>query len=496
MTENTTYQYSEQTKNDLKNVLHKAINHLLSSRNLDNWGAAKATSMAIWALGEVASLARDDKESQDGSINYSKNLKHVEQVVHLANNWLCKQKIDENNDISWESEEWDTSVAIFALWQSRNDRNIIVNYIRPAIAWIKHRQDIDKGKVKGTWSWGEDSWETTLSLNAMILVAGEDEHVKSEQHPAIINGLKWFNSIPSSDLESNQGMYLSPLYSAFLVWLNAEYQMAYPEDLDQTASKFSQKAQQASEYLVERKFRESETAPWSNNTWINSYAIYALVKSGAYENNISFDKITKWYKNKQHEDGSFEDTEDTSLAVIGIAHLCIKLDISIAEIFNKEFFTQPEIRCFLGYSTKSQEIGTIVKSELNTSGLVKVCDWGTDFKIGDNLFEEISNVVKECALSVFIFARDDVRHKDTIGEKEEWVPRDNVLFEAGLMIGKTDTTRTCILVQEGAVKPSDLNGIIHKSFKSLDDTEYVRKATKEIIDHIRKLILGTDQVPE
>ena len=86
---------------------------------------------------------------------------------------------------------------------------------------------------------------------------------------------------------------------------------------------------------------------------------------------------------------------------------------------------------FIGSSGKSLSISERLEKALNKTGDVDVRLWPTFFKVGTSFVKSLEEA-QRCQFGVFIFARDDsVVSK---GKKSD-APRDNVVFEAGMLAG-------------------------------------------------------------
>lgn len=59
---------------------------------------------------------------------------------------------------------------------------------------------------------------------------------------------------------------------------------------------------------------------------------------------------------------------------------------------------------------------------------------------------------------IMIFAKDDIT---TVRGEEFETPRDNVLFEYGLFLGRVGSDKAFIVAEEGIKLPSDLLGVTH-----------------------------------
>lgn len=109
------------------------------------------------------------------------------------------------------------------------------------------------------------------------------------------------------------------------------------------------------------------------------------------------------------------------------------------------------------------------------------------FGLSDTGIESLESEARRCDLAIIIATKDDM--KFVRGAKRH-APRDNVIFESGLMIGAIARQRTILLVEKGAALPSDLNGVTYQPFSRQDDAEFsttMKAATKAIKQAITTL---------
>lgn len=90
-------------------------------------------------------------------------------------------------------------------------------------------------------------------------------------------------------------------------------------------------------------------------------------------------------------------------------------------------------RVFFGYCSKARSTAGTIKQYLESLGL-NVIDWVSDFKSGRVILDEIHAAISSSRYGVFLFSPDD----DPVGENEKQrPPRDNVIFEGGLLYERT-----------------------------------------------------------
>ena len=143
-------------------------------------------------------------------------------------------------------------------------------------------------------------------------------------------------------------------------------------------------------------------------------------------------------------------------------------------------------RVFLGSSTEGLEVANFVKEYLSADYDCIV--WNEDvFKANENFLETLLKAASLFDFGVMVFSSDDetkVRHKlfDT--------PRDNVMFEFGLFLGRVGRERAFVIQEEGCHLPSDLLGLTIPCYKTIygaDNNKRIdRKSLEDILHGVKK----------
>jgi Predicted nucleotide-binding protein containing TIR-like domain len=145
-------------------------------------------------------------------------------------------------------------------------------------------------------------------------------------------------------------------------------------------------------------------------------------------------------------------------------------------------------RVFIGSSTQGLEVA----ENLNIR-LAKDCEtvpWnGGTFQISDTYIESLEKALADVEFAVLVVTPDDLRIK--AGESGK-VPRDNVVFELGLFMGRLGRERTFIVSDPNTVQlPTDLKGIATAEFDSQRSDGNLRSAVlpaaTEILHAIRQV---------
>lgn len=122
-------------------------------------------------------------------------------------------------------------------------------------------------------------------------------------------------------------------------------------------------------------------------------------------------------------------------------------------------------RIFIGSSKEGLPVAQYVKSFFSRD---YDCFLWTDdvFKENDSFMETLLREASLFDFAFMIFSKDDLA--DVRGELFE-TPRDNVLFEFGLFIGRVGVDRAFVIRENGVKMPSDLFGITQTEYSKKDD---------------------------
>jgi parallel beta-helix repeat protein len=142
---------------------------------------------------------------------------------------------------------------------------------------------------------------------------------------------------------------------------------------------------------------------------------------------------------------------------------------------------------FLGSSKEGLKLTKKLGAELGRSGKVAVLPWTEAFHPGNGTLEDLAKRLDEVDFAAFLLLPDDeVRMRDRTHD----VPRDNVVFELGLFMGKLNRHRTFALVEDpGADEErrvqllSDLAGTTYVPFTRSDMSAATRKLIEKIEEH-------------
>lgn len=159
---------------------------------------------------------------------------------------------------------------------------------------------------------------------------------------------------------------------------------------------------------------------------------------------------------------------------------------------------------FLGSSTEGKKVARAIEAGLhNYSDLVTVDAWyhfGT-WSLGSGTLESLESRLRACDFAILLLSADDL----TISRNEivQPAPRDNVLFELGLFMGRLGRERAFFCFpadQPGFKLPSDLFGITAIPFKNAEANEIsvICTAIMKQIDMVarKRINAGTHQRPQ
>lgn len=141
---------------------------------------------------------------------------------------------------------------------------------------------------------------------------------------------------------------------------------------------------------------------------------------------------------------------------------------------------------FIGSSTEGLDIAREVELQLLDVAFPNLWTNGI-FVLGEGTLESLVNALDNFDFAIMVLSPDDLL--ETRG-RNYTSPRDNVLFELGLFMGRLGRRRTIILSEEGAdlKLPSDLAGITRATYRKHNNqllSVAVSPACTRIIQAIR-----------
>jgi hypothetical protein len=141
---------------------------------------------------------------------------------------------------------------------------------------------------------------------------------------------------------------------------------------------------------------------------------------------------------------------------------------------------------FVGSSTEGLEFARAIRGRLVNDAEVTLWDEGF-FTIGSTFIETLVNSLSRFDFAILLLTADDWVHSRN---DEKFGPRDNVIFELGLFMGRLGRSRTFIVHESGAkIKlPTDLSGLTTAQYHWPRDDNNHDAAVGYACDSIRKII--------
>jgi len=153
--------------------------------------------------------------------------------------------------------------------------------------------------------------------------------------------------------------------------------------------------------------------------------------------------------------------------------------------------TKRKARTFIGSSVEGLKVARAIQRELEHDSEVEIWNQSDVFVLGSGTLEALETAVETYDFAIFVFTPDDqVKMRDNTKP----VARDNVIFEAGLFIGKIGRRKSFIVRPRNAQMqiPSDLNGITLADYDSskVKITAAVGAACTKIRESMKQLVLS------
>lgn len=146
-------------------------------------------------------------------------------------------------------------------------------------------------------------------------------------------------------------------------------------------------------------------------------------------------------------------------------------------------------RIFIGSS--SEGLGVVKRIKEFFSPDYNCYLWTDDiFKNNESFLETLMKSASLFDFSFMVFAADDlISVRGDIFEE----PRDNVLFEYGLFLGRVGVDRAFVIAEDTANLPSDLLGITVTKYKANTSNDGTKVATPSLEEGLAKLKRQTDE---
>ena len=138
---------------------------------------------------------------------------------------------------------------------------------------------------------------------------------------------------------------------------------------------------------------------------------------------------------------------------------------------------------FIGSSSEARPTARAIKEQFDAEADVDV--WDEDvFQLNSSFLESLLRAASLYDFAILVFTPDDTTTSRGGTEK---TPRDNVLFEHGLFIGRLGPRRAFIICEEQVKVPSDFAGITISKYRTREDGN-LKSAVGAACNQIRKAI--------
>jgi hypothetical protein len=153
-------------------------------------------------------------------------------------------------------------------------------------------------------------------------------------------------------------------------------------------------------------------------------------------------------------------------------------------------------KLFIGSSTEQLLIANALRDELEFDDYVRPFVWNqAGFALSHATIEDLERFLAEYYYAVFILAPDDdVTKRDHLKP----APRDNVIFELGLFLGRAGRERTFVVYPRGIDfhLPTDLKGLSPATYLVPTDDDEVRSNVSYAAHQIQKAIRQHERAKE
>lgn len=144
-------------------------------------------------------------------------------------------------------------------------------------------------------------------------------------------------------------------------------------------------------------------------------------------------------------------------------------------------------RIFIGSSTQSLGIASCLKRGLDEYYDCTLWNEMDVFVAAQVAIETLESAIMQYDLAIFVCANDDECRVCGAG-KAVAIPRDNVLFELGLFMGRHSHKRVFILREKTTKLPTDLNGVGYVNFERAPSKKRPIKQLNQVCDRVRAAI--------
>ena len=146
--------------------------------------------------------------------------------------------------------------------------------------------------------------------------------------------------------------------------------------------------------------------------------------------------------------------------------------------------TRPPV--FIGSSSEGITIAQTIRAQLKDDAEITIWYEGV-FRNGQGYLESLFNALDKFDFAILVWTPDDMTQSR---EQTSQSPRDNVLFECGLFMGRLGRNCTFIVydADKGIKIPSDLVGVTLATYRGARRDGNLMAAVGEARDRIREVI--------
>lgn len=139
-----------------------------------------------------------------------------------------------------------------------------------------------------------------------------------------------------------------------------------------------------------------------------------------------------------------------------------------------------KVTAFIGSSREGLSVAQAIQLELQHEAVCTIWYQGV-FGLMRGTLEELVAAGSDYEFAIFVLTPDDVA---VVREETVNLPRDNVLFELGLFMGRLGRKRVFVVVDDSAKRPSDFGGVTLASFSGPHDRELAQYSPQDLLPHI------------
>lgn len=146
-------------------------------------------------------------------------------------------------------------------------------------------------------------------------------------------------------------------------------------------------------------------------------------------------------------------------------------------------------KIFIGSSSEGKEVAYAIQENLDDAAEITIWDQGI-FNLSNNYLDDLMDSLEKFDFAILVYTPDD---SATIRDKEVSIPRDNVVFETGLFMGKLGKNKV-YFVSPKSISDfhilSDLSGISYGQYNSKREDGNLNAALGPFCNKVKKKIIS------